>query len=297
MLTISTSHISATIADQQRDPALAGLGRGVPGSEAWARGWSRSWAQVSTCRRPPDAALQLCIPSTSAATASATSARSRSDGASTNSSGRVGAAAAGPEPVDGERDRRGEVAGVAGAAARDADDRAAEPSRRRARAAARSPRACPSPATRRSIVASSADAVDARPGTAASTSRTPRSDRRACRTSARPRPGRRSTRRPSASPSGPRSGARGRAGRGGAATSIAAPASASSALRPWSGALPECEARPVATHPQRAGGLAADDHALVAVRGELAGLEAQARVVAGEPLDVHERRAGATPRR
>ena len=50
-------------------------------------------------------------------------------------------------------------------------------------------------------------------------------------------------------------------------------------------------------HPHRPGGLAVDDHGLVAVGRELAALEAQAGVVGGEPLDVDGTRAGATPRR
>ena len=50
-----------------------------------------------------------------------------------------------------------------------------------------------------------------------------------------------------------------------AATALAVCASASSALRPWSGALPECEARPVASTLQGAGGLAPHHDALLAV--------------------------------
>ncbi len=61
-------------------------------------------------------------------------------------------------------------------------------------------------------------------------------------------------------------------------------------MRPWSGALPECAARPVADHLQGPGGLAPDHHALLAAGAALTGLEAQAGVVVREPLRVHERR-------
>ena len=73
------------------------------------------------------------------------------------------------------------------------------------------------------------------------------------------------------------------------ATSIAAWASARRALRPWSGALPEWAARPEASTLQRPGRLAPDDDPLLALGAELAGLEAQAGVVALEAPDVHER--------
>ena len=81
---------------------------------------------------------------------------------------RVGAAAARPESVDRERDRRGEVARVAGATASARDDRAAEAARGAARAAG-------AVAASESIAGqtplnhgSSVDAADLR-GTAAST--------------------------------------------------------------------------------------------------------------------------------
>ena len=93
----------------------------------------------------------------------------------------------------------------------------------------------------------------------------------------------------SAARSGPRSGGAGRAGRACAATACAAAASASSALRPRSGAEPECALRPWRGDVDRARGLAPHDDALV-VAGQLAGLEAQAGVEAREALDVAERR-------
>ncbi len=119
-------------------------------------------------------------------------ARSRSDGAQHELVGRVCAAAAGPEPVDGQRDRRarngwhrwrrrGRRRRSAGPAAR----------RRAGRAARWWPTRESIPGQRRSH-----PAVSATPSSSAGTAAEHRLERleldpRACRTSARPRPARR----------------------------------------------------------------------------------------------------------
>ena len=160
--------------------------------------------------------------------------------------GVVRGAAARAEPVDRDGDVRREVAGVGRAAAGVAVQRAAERRRRGARAPARRPRARPSRA-RRAAARTRGGRRRARRARRRARRRRPRGRPRAGRSRARPSPG--TTLKASPALQDRRHG-----GEAVLALRVVAArrrrwatwASASSALRPASGAEPECAARPCA---------------------------------------------------
>ena len=264
-------------------------------------GGGRTGACGEGCRwtDPKRSREATCHPSRiAAASASATSARVRSVVRADPLVRRVGAAAARAEAVDGQRDRLGDVAGVARAAALGGHQRAPE-------ALARRPPAAGAVAARVSIpgqARTSVDSIDT-PSSCSGTAVEHRAeggqvvgaqvaDEPPVRRDHVEGLARAQDRRHGGQPLG--------AGRVAAARPPAGPpsASASSALRPFSGAEPECAGAPVAWISQRPGGLALDDHGVVALRRRAR--PASKHRQASQPreaLGVGERRPCATPRR
>ena len=275
-LITSTSHINATIADQQHEPldrltltcwGLCGIGWRASRPRARSLAPRPCYRTASDRRRfrwpwrrraASCAERQRHLGALRAAPARARTPRA---------CGRRRRAGPSPSTVSGIG--VGEVAGVAGAPARHARRSAGRAARGAPRAARGAPRSESIPGHSRSIRASSRDAVELGRNRAPAPRRTPPAGGRACRRSARPAAGHDVERlagahhgRHDAQLLGPARVVE----RGDRARRRAA--SASSALRPWSGALPECAARPVASTCSVPAALRAHDHALVAVGGQ-----------------------------
>ena len=200
VLITSISHIS----DDDPEPAAPAPRAGVWPLRARTRagGWvgrvgRRAHVHKDRRCRPRTGAARRREPvqpyrAPSAASASATSARSRSDGASTNSSGVCAPPPRGPRPSTVSGIVRREVARVAGAAARARRRSGARAARRRRSSSARGRRARVHPGPDPLHLAPRARrrrARRARPRSTASNAST--AGRRACRRAARRRPARR----------------------------------------------------------------------------------------------------------
>ena len=210
----------------------------------------------------------------------------RSDASTMYSLGRMGAAAARSEAVDRDADHRGHVARVARPAAVDADDRAPEPGagasqqRRGLRA-----RIHPRPAAQQ--LALQPHAVDRGGQAVEHVVERRRSSARRSQSSS-PSAGTTLNASPQRTTVGTAVRCSGPCGSWRAATDCAALASASSALAPLSGAEPECAARPWASTRSVPAALRRTTTASSPPARQLAALEAQAGVVAGEALRVAE---------